>query len=80
MNVSREEEIMSQAMRFGEVLEAADRLLPDEQHELIASLNRRLAQAGRERIAAEVREERREFASGECAPTKAEELMGEIMG
>jgi hypothetical protein len=36
---------MTELMPFGEVLEAADRLSQDEQQELIAILNRRLAQA-----------------------------------
>jgi len=34
-------------MRFGEVLEAADRLSPEEQQALIDILHRRLAEAGR---------------------------------
>ena len=36
---------MTDVMRFGEVLEAADRLSYDEQQELVAILNRRLAHA-----------------------------------
>jgi hypothetical protein len=52
---------MTPAMPFGAVLEAADRLSPDEQEELIAILHRRLAQAARERLAGEVKVARQEF-------------------
>jgi len=69
---------MNQGMPFGEVLEAADLLSHDEQHELIAILNRRLAQAARERLAAEVQEARQEFADGRCLPVTPDELMREI--
>jgi hypothetical protein len=70
---------MSQAMMFGEVLEAADRLSPDEQKELAAILNRRLAQAARQRVAAEITEARQEFAEGRCTAATPDEIMREIM-
>ncbi len=70
---------MNQVLPFGEVLEAADRLSRDEQEELIAILNRRLAQAARQRLAAEVAEARREFAEGRCSPATPDELMREIL-
>jgi hypothetical protein len=70
---------MSKVLPFGEVLEAADRLSQDEQEELIAILQHRLAQAARQRLAAEVQEARQEFAEGRCAPATPEELMREIM-
>jgi DNA-binding TFAR19-related protein (PDSD5 family) len=69
---------MAQAMPFGEVLEAADGLSQEEQHELIAILTRRLAEAARQRLAGEVREARREFAEGRCSPATPEQLMREI--
>jgi hypothetical protein len=69
---------MSQAMPFGEVLEAADHLSVDEQQELIAILNRRLAQAARQRLAAEIQEARQEFAEGRSRPTTPDALMREI--
>jgi hypothetical protein len=69
---------MTQVMPFGEVLEAADHLTQDEQQELVAILNRRIAQAARSRLAAEVQEARQEFAEGRCLPVTAEELMREI--
>ena len=70
---------MSSVMPFGEVLEAADRLSPEEQEELIAILHRRLAQAARQRLAAEIQEARQELAEGRCSPATPDELMREIM-
>jgi len=70
---------MTHAMPFREVLEAADHLSQDEQQELIAILNRRLAQAARQRIAAEIREAHQEYTEGRCLPASADELMREIL-
>jgi hypothetical protein len=70
---------MTHVMPFGEVLEAADHLSHDEQQELIAILNRRLAVAARKRLAAEVQEARQEFAQGRCLPATPDQLMREIM-
>jgi hypothetical protein len=70
---------MPQAPSFGEVLEAADRLSPDEQEELIAILHRRLAQAARQRLVAEVREARQEFAEGRCVPATPDDLMRQVL-
>ena len=70
---------MTHGMPFGEVLEAADHLSQDEQQELIAILNRRLAQANRQRLAAEIQEARQDFAEGRCLPASPDELMREIL-
>jgi len=70
---------MAHHLPFGEVLEAADQLSHDEQEELIGILHRRLAQASRQRLVAEVKEARQEFAEGRCLPTTPSELMREIM-
>ena len=70
---------MSIAMPFGDVIEAADQLSQDEQYELIGILNRRLAQAGRQQLATDIAEARREFAEGRCIPVTPEELMREIL-
>lgn len=51
---------------------------PDAQAELIAVLNRRLAER-RERIAATVEEARREFASGQSKPMTAAEIVREAL-
>jgi hypothetical protein len=70
---------MSHPLPFGEVLEAAGHLSQDEQEELIAILHRRLAQAARQRLAAEILEAREEFSGGRCSPATPDELMREIM-
>ena len=70
---------MTQPLRFGEVLDAADQLSPDEQRELIAILNRRLALAGRQWLVDEVEEARKDFAEGRCSPATPDEIMREIL-
>jgi len=70
---------MDSTAPFGQVLEAADRLSLDEQEELIAILQRRLASAARRRLAGEIQEARLEFAEGHCLPATPDELMREIM-
>ena len=70
---------MTHVLPFGEVLEAADQLSHDEQEELISILHRRLAQAARQRLVAEVQEARQEFAEGRCSPATPDELMREIL-
>lgn len=64
---------------FAEVVEAADQLSEDEQEELIAILRRRLIDAGRKRIIADVQQSRREFKAGLCRPVTPAELMREIL-
>jgi hypothetical protein len=70
---------MSLEIPFAEVLEAADHLSPDEQQELIHILNRRLAEAARKRLVADVQEARDEFSQGRSSPVTPDELMREIM-
>ena len=70
---------MTQVLPFGEVLEAADHLSPDEQEELIGILHRRLALASRQRLVAEIQEARQQFAEGRCSPVTPGELMREIL-
>jgi hypothetical protein len=70
---------MAQTMPFGEVLEAVDQLSTDEQETLVSILHRRLAEQGRQRVAAEVREARQEFAAGACRPATVDELLREIL-
>jgi hypothetical protein len=70
---------MTPALPFGEVLEAADHLSQEEQEELIAILQRRLAEAARQRLVAEVQEARQDFAQGRCTPTTPADLMRGIL-
>jgi len=78
VSVSAKVTFMSPVLPFAEVLEAADHLSENEQTELIAILHRRLAQAGRRRVAADIQEARQEFAEGRCVPTTPDELMREM--
>jgi hypothetical protein len=68
---------MSQQMAFDDVLDAAEQLDADAQAELVAVLRRRLAERGRERVAATVAQARREFASGQCQAISAAEIVRE---
>ena len=70
---------MSQQIEFDDALDAAERLDPDAQAELVAVLNRRLAERGRERLAVVVAQARREFAAGQCEPMTAAELVREAL-
>ena len=70
---------MIPSMPFGEVLEAANPLTPEDQQALIAILHRRLTQMGRQRLVAEVQEARKEFDSGQCRPATPDVLMREIL-
>ncbi len=68
---------MSKQTTFADVLDAAEQLDSDAQAELVAVLSRRLAERGRERVAATVAQARREFAAGQCQPMTAAELVRE---
>ncbi|MBY0523547.1 MAG: hypothetical protein K2R98_09105 [Gemmataceae bacterium] len=69
---------MFRPMPFGEVLEVADCLSSDEQELLIAILRRRLVQGTRQRLAADIKEARKEFVEGRCRPADVQEIMREI--
>ncbi len=68
---------MSQTNAFADVLDAAEQLDVEAQAELVAVLSRRLAERGRERVAASVAQGRREFAAGQCQPMTAVEILRE---
>lgn len=63
---------------FDEVLDAVEHLAPDEQSDLIAVIQRRLAEQGRQRVVAEVREGRCDFQAGRAMEVNIDELIGEI--
>ncbi|MDI6756336.1 MAG: hypothetical protein QME78_18355 [Thermodesulfobacteriota bacterium] len=71
---------MEEQSVFGEVLEAADQLSPEEKEALIGVLQRRLIDERREEIAQEIAAARREFQAGQCQPATPDELMKEILG
>ena len=62
---------------FADALDAAEQLDVESQAELVAVLNRRLAERGRERVADSVAQARREFAAGQCRPMTAGEIVRE---
>jgi len=68
---------MSHAPAFADALDAVEQLDPDAQEQLIAILCRRLAERGRERVAATVEQARKEFAAGQCLPMTAAEIVRE---
>ena len=70
---------MAEVMRFGEVLEAAERLSEDEQETLLEVLHKRLAERRRQEIAEEVLAARREHERGEARPATVDGLMDEIL-
>ena len=69
---------MSQTVAFSDALDAAERLDADAQAELVAVLNRRLAERGRERVAT-IEQARREFANGQSKPMTAAEIVREAL-
>ena len=69
---------MTQPIRFDELLEAVENLPDDAQAELVDVVRRRLAERGRERVAKEVRQARKEFDEGQCSLTTPDDLMREI--
>ena len=68
---------MNQPIVFADVLDAAEQLEVNAQAELVAVLSRRLAERGRERVAATVAQARHEFAAGQCQAMTAAELVRE---
>lgn len=68
---------MSQQAAFADALDAVEQLDADAQAELVAVLSRRLAERGREEVAAAVAQARREFAAGHCRPMTAAEIVRE---
>jgi hypothetical protein len=68
---------MTQPVVFSDILDAAEQLDADAQIELVAVLSRRLAERGRERVAAA--QARGEFAAGQCQAMAAAELMREAL-
>jgi hypothetical protein len=66
-------------VQLGDVLEAAERLDPDSQVELVSILKRRIAEKGRNRIITAVREARRDFAEGRYEEKTATQIVREAL-
>jgi len=71
---------MIRKLAFDEVVDAIDRLSPDEQIEIVHLIRCRLAEQGRQRIIADVREGRDEAAAGTAQRLNLDELAKEIRG
>ncbi|NEQ40509.1 MAG: hypothetical protein F6K40_31480 [Okeania sp. SIO3I5] len=63
---------------FAEILEAADKLPPEAQENLINILQNRLRDRHRAEKIRDVQEAQKEFAQGKCQPVTPEQLMEEI--
>ena len=68
---------MIQPTTFADAVAAAEQLDPDALLELVAVLKLRLAERGRERIAATVEQARREFVAGESKPMTPADIVRE---
>jgi copper homeostasis protein CutC len=68
---------MANHIAFDDALEAAEQLDIDAQAELVEVLSRRLAERGRERVAATIAQARLEFAAGHCEAMTAAEIIRE---
>jgi len=64
---------------FADAVEAAGQLPDDDQRALIDLLQRRLADADRRRLVAEVQEARAQFASGMCHPATPDEILDDVL-
>jgi hypothetical protein len=64
--------------KFNDVLEAADRLSPDDQETLIDILHRRLLERRRNELNADISRGLQEFQNGACRAVTPAEIMKEI--
>ncbi len=69
---------MSQRTTFDAALDAVEQLPADEQAELVKVVRRRLVEQGRQRIIADVREAREEYAGGRGRMADVDALLREI--
>jgi len=70
---------MQRPLPFAQVLEAVNRLSPEEQEALLETVRSRMAERGRRRLVADIRKARKEFAQGRCKPATPDEIMREIL-
>jgi len=66
-------------IRFGEILEEADRLPMEDQETLIEVLQRRMRDRRRAELAKDIQEAQEEFQKSSCRPATADELMRDIL-
>ena len=63
---------------YANTLEAADRLSLEEQEELAATLQRRIAEKRRAELVAAVKEARAEYTRGACKPASVAAIMQRV--
>jgi hypothetical protein len=73
------EKNMKKTLSFAEVLEAADKLSPDEQQTIIDILYRRMIYYRRKELVKEVHEAQQEYQEGRCRPATSEEILKELL-
>lgn len=66
------------ATTFDQVLDAIEHLPIEQQANLVDVISRRLAERGRQRVIADAKEARAEFAVGKTRATSVDDLMREI--
>ena len=76
--LTKEEPSVAQDISFDKLPEAVEELPEDVQAELVDVIQRRLAERGRQRVAAEVAQAEKQFAEGKCSPATPDDLMREI--
>ena len=69
---------MSTSARFNELLEAIDKLAPEDQEALINIVERRRVAQRRAALVKDIEEARRDFQAGQCIPRTTKDLMPEI--
>ena len=69
---------MSAARTFDQLLDAVERLAPEDQAEFVALVQRRLAERGRRRVVADVKDARAEFVAGGCTPATVDDLLRDV--
>src|SRR5437868_3949700 len=74
-NGGTEMPISSDQLPFGDVLEAFDRFTLEEQKDLAAILQRRVAERRRKQLAEDIHQARQESGEGGCRPMTVDELM-----
>ena len=69
---------MEHALRFGDVVEAADRLTLDEQEELVEIVRKRMVAKRRGELLLDIEEAEHEYRQGSCGVMTANEVVDRL--
>ncbi len=69
---------MEHALRFGDVVEAADRLTVEEQEELVEIVRKRMIAKRRGELLHDIRNTEGEYLQGQCAVVTSHEAVEQI--